>query len=444
MVDRAQANNSGDDLAKLLDDPKFAQAVSAYKTGDSSSPFDKVREAVEHAAVSVLGWDKARAHTLGMLAERHATEHASSGEAAGGAEQHKRTKASVDYRPGGAAKRCGNCSMYSERTCSLVAGLIDPDYVCDKWQAKDAPEKEAPPTNVREVQIIRHGATALNNDDVSVDRIRGWKDVPLSPEGHQEAERVADQIAKKPPDVLVSSDLARALDTAKTISRKCHVPIAEESQAFRPWNVGDLAGKKSSHAVPLLADFARNKPDKPVPGGESFNAFKSRFFRGLYDVLSKHSGRVGIVTHHRNERLLKAWQKAGFPADGEIDKQEFTKKGAPTAHTEIIGIPMDRLRQVAEQSGDGGSSKDEKGKGESMANLTTAPAAAMNPGMAHPRMQALSIAAATHLHNAGHLPGNQKAAIHAKARANINQLKGARPATPAMSFGSLAPQIEQT
>ena len=36
--------------------------------------------------------------------------------------------------------------------------------------------------SIRKIYVIRHGATALNsqNGDGSVDKIRGWSDVPLS------------------------------------------------------------------------------------------------------------------------------------------------------------------------------------------------------------------------------------------------------------------------
>lgn len=48
----------------------------------------------------------------------------------------KVSKKSVNYRPASGHHRCGNCSMYSHNTCSLVAGVINPHYVCNKWEAK--------------------------------------------------------------------------------------------------------------------------------------------------------------------------------------------------------------------------------------------------------------------------------------------------------------------
>lgn len=200
----------------------------------------------------------------------------------------------------------------------------------------------------RTLRICRHGATHLNNNDTSVDRIRGWKDVPLSEEGKKEAAKLAEKMAKDPPDHLVCSDLARAHDTAKAIAKACDIPIDEVSSGFRPWNVGKFAGQSSKTAVPILCDYAINKPDEAVPEGESFNDFRSRFFKALNEVVEKYDGTIAVVTHHRGERLLSSWQAAGFPADGTIDGKEFTKKGEGTAGSEDMEIPSDKLSAAAE------------------------------------------------------------------------------------------------
>jgi len=296
---------------------------------------------------------------------------------------HFVSKASVNYRHGSKEFHCGNCAMYADHKCSLVAGVIDPQDVCDRWEAKGtmkgsiaqktfdeagssqeayehygAPQSKSSPT--RKIQLIRHGATALNNDDVSIDRIRGWKDVPLSPEGAQEAHRLADIVCQQKPDAIVTSDLNRSHETAKIIADKCKTPITQISKVFRPWNVGSFAGKKSSEAVPIIADYAHNKPDEKLPGdGESFNDFKARFFKGLHSTLAGHRGLVAVVTHHRNERLLHAWRDAGFPADGDIHKPTFTQKGEPTAHLMHMDIPVDRLASAA-RAGAAGAPEEHK------------------------------------------------------------------------------------
>lgn len=199
----------------------------------------------------------------------------------------------------------------------------------------------------REVIIMRHGATALNADDVSVDRIRGWTDVPLSKEGRREADRLGEQLDKEKPSVILTSDLARAADTAHITSKATGVEVAEESQGFRPWDVGEMAGRKSSEGIPILADYAENKPSQKVPGGESFDDFRKRFFLSLADAVERYQGTPAIVLHHRGERLIKAWEAAGFPANGDIDISVFNQKGEHTDSLERIKIPVERLQQVA-------------------------------------------------------------------------------------------------
>ncbi len=47
----------------------------------------------------------------------------------------KVSKASVDYRLATDGERCGSCTMFNEdSTCDLVAGEIETDHVCDRWE----------------------------------------------------------------------------------------------------------------------------------------------------------------------------------------------------------------------------------------------------------------------------------------------------------------------
>jgi broad specificity phosphatase PhoE len=198
----------------------------------------------------------------------------------------------------------------------------------------------------RELLMVRHGATRLNSRDNSVDRLRGHIDVPLTAEGREQSGKIARKIANNPPDAIVSSDLCRASESAKIISKATGVPISEISKAFRPWDVGKYAGQLSKTAVPILIEYV-GMPDKKVPGGESFNDFKSRYFRGVADAVAEYPGVLAIIAHHRNERLLQAWKAAGFPANGDIDIKVFSVKGDHTSVATAFDIPVDRLKAVA-------------------------------------------------------------------------------------------------
>lgn len=204
---------------------------------------------------------------------------------------------------------------------------------------------------VRKIQLVRHGATRLNNNDISVDRIRGWKDIPLSEDGRKEAKRLGEKMQEEPPDFIVSSDLERTLETAAIISSKTKAPLKIVTKDFRPWNVGDYAGKLSKDVAPILADYAENHPTKAIPGGESFNAFRKRFFGGLAEVLDNKEGVPAIVTHHRGERLLHAWLKAGCPPDDSLDIREFNKKGEHTGAVMHLDLPIQKVKAAARALG---------------------------------------------------------------------------------------------
>lgn len=46
----------------------------------------------------------------------------------------KVSKVSVDYGPGVRHRKCALCSMFrAPHTCTLVAGHIDPNAVCDRF-----------------------------------------------------------------------------------------------------------------------------------------------------------------------------------------------------------------------------------------------------------------------------------------------------------------------
>jgi High potential iron-sulfur protein len=52
---------------------------------------------------------------------------------------NKVSKTSVDYKAATTHKHCGNCSMYRKVTglegrCTLVAGTIRTDFVCNEWE----------------------------------------------------------------------------------------------------------------------------------------------------------------------------------------------------------------------------------------------------------------------------------------------------------------------
>lgn len=161
-----------------------------------------------------------------------------------------------------------------------------------------------------------------------MDRIRAWTDVPLSRDGIADAEKAADFLSQCGAQAVVTSHLSRSIQTGRIIARRLggRVPVTS-TKALAPWHLGELAGQPSKEATPLIHEYAQQKPDEPVPGGESWNSFKHRAISGLKRLLmavKKRGITVVAVTHYRDLKLFEGWLAAG-EKDEEIDWPVYFK-----------------------------------------------------------------------------------------------------------------------
>ena len=155
-----------------------------------------------------------------------------------------------------------------------------------------------------ELILIRHGRTDLNRPGKE-ERLRAWKDIPLDSYGMLEAEETARQLAGHRINLIYSSDLLRARQTAEALQRVSGARVVH-SPDLRPWNLGSLAGQKVHDIIPILQRLNRQLNEK-APGGESFDDFYERYSRQIEEILAvaeSSSGCVAAVTHGRNFMAL--------------------------------------------------------------------------------------------------------------------------------------------
>ena len=151
---------------------------------------------------------------------------------------------------------------------------------------------------------MRHGLTEFN----STRRFAGHSDVEMSPEGQQQVERLRNRLANEKIDAVYSSDLKRALETAKVVSsdRKVEIVTCPE---LREINYGDAEGltfDEIGQRYPDLAQAIRNfNLELKFPGGESFEGFIQRTITFLAR-LEKHepSATILVVSHSGVLRVL--------------------------------------------------------------------------------------------------------------------------------------------
>src|SRR5438874_2713334 len=91
-----------------------------------------------------------------------------------------------------------------------------------------------PPTKL---YLIRHGQSANNAEG----RFGGHSSTPLSPLGEEQAQRTAKLLASEGIDQIYTSDLPRAVQTARYLADLLKIEI-HATPAFRERHVGVLEG----------------------------------------------------------------------------------------------------------------------------------------------------------------------------------------------------------
>lgn len=147
--------------------------------------------------------------------------------------------------------------------------------------------------------LIRHGETAWNAER----RLQGHTDTPLNPKGVLQARQMAQALKdiNLGFDVLYTSDLKRAADTANAVVELFGVE-AQVDSALRERNFGALQGLSITEA-PLLrpdiwqAHIARDL-DHDLEGGESIQQFSLRVRNALDSIQKRHAGKTILVVSH--------------------------------------------------------------------------------------------------------------------------------------------------
>ncbi len=139
------------------------------------------------------------------------------------------------------------------------------------------------------IVLIRHGETAGN-----AARVVQRPDIPLSPRGIAQAERLARRLANSGITAILASDLTRAAMTAEHLARTTGLPIAFEP-LLHERNFGDIRGT-------AYADlgFDPFDPGYAPPNGESWEVFHARVDRAwarVQDAAAVTPGHLAVVTH---------------------------------------------------------------------------------------------------------------------------------------------------
>ncbi|OLF08798.1 histidine phosphatase family protein [Actinophytocola xinjiangensis] len=164
----------------------------------------------------------------------------------------------------------------------------------------------------------RHGETDYN----ATGRMQGHLDSQLTEVGRNQARFAVPALARFSPDIVVTSDLRRAMDTATTFTQVTGVPMRVDKR-LRETNLGLWQGLTSAEVDeqwPGARQIWQTDPTWTPPGGESRLEVAARAAEVVGDldestedtaVLCAHGGLIAALVGHLLELPVASWAKIG-------------------------------------------------------------------------------------------------------------------------------------
>lgn len=163
-----------------------------------------------------------------------------------------------------------------------------------------------PHADVLTLRVLRHGEVLR----FARREVRGQIDVPLSPRGREQHERLAAWMAavEPRPDVILCSDLSRCRDLGEQLSRRTGAPLHVDA-CWREQDMGAWEGRTwseiSAEYGALVNDYWADYATGAPPGGESLGQLAERVLAGFAPLLRDGARpRVWIVSHVGVLRVL--------------------------------------------------------------------------------------------------------------------------------------------
>ncbi len=146
--------------------------------------------------------------------------------------------------------------------------------------------------------LVRHGQTDWN----LAQRFQGQSDIPLNEGGRKQAAALAGRLLNQSIDVVYSSDLIRAVETAKIICKSGWQSGLRQDPRLREVNFGDWEGltyneikeKYSSELNAWESAVYKNAP----PNGETLEQLEIRAQSALNDIRESCKDKMVLIVAH--------------------------------------------------------------------------------------------------------------------------------------------------
>jgi isoleucyl-tRNA synthetase len=195
--------------------------------------------------------------------------------------------------------------------------------------------------------VFRHGHSLRQVKNIA----SCWPEkepLPLTKEGEEEVKRVALKLKKEKIDLIFSSDLMRAKQTAEILAKELNAKVFFDKR-LREYNVGIFNGKPPGLSWQYI-EKKKNPLFVKIPKGESLANVRKRMYSFLKDLEKKFEDKkILIVSHELPLTILEGTLK-GLPLDEILNKRkngEFkTLKTAEWRKIEFKSLPLNEKGEI--------------------------------------------------------------------------------------------------
>ena len=175
--------------------------------------------------------------------------------------------------------------------------------------------------------LVRHGQSEGNARRI----FQGQLDMPLTDLGRKQAEALAEHLMSRQISVMYTSDLSRAMETARIVGKKLGLEPIVDSR-LREIDLGGWSGLTRDQVIARYPEeweaWGRGM-DIGHAGGESFERFWARVRGFIEDVLERHPGETILAVAHGGVSRILASKLLG------LGLREMFTSLAPSLNTGI-------------------------------------------------------------------------------------------------------------
>lgn len=147
------------------------------------------------------------------------------------------------------------------------------------------------------IYFVRHGESEWN----IINKVQGQKNSLLTDNGKEQAEKLANRLKNHNIDIIYSSDLTRAYETAVTIGNKKNMePIVNKNlqeMNFGIWEGMLFSDIKSKYKEDYLK-WVKSPELLEIPEGENIQDLEKRVGKEIKQIIEKHKGQNILIVSH--------------------------------------------------------------------------------------------------------------------------------------------------